>query len=241
MSVIRYERRQIHKSQQRVWSSVNRADQQGEEKHWYWPSAPPAQSTIQFNNSYLYLRGGKHPNTFPADIRPSLIGVKILPESVWYVKLKTELRLWSHFPSSPIKQQKNLLYLLPTGPNRPGSAPQSACVCSMSPAAPKDGIGWHGPKKIIWISLNLTFKELVHPNYKQTFPFLLPLGSGPADSSDLTRPGSEWSNSVVSTSPLQPRGKEFLLWSSELCEHRHVFFPLNVKTSALILIYSSML
>lgn len=128
--------------------SVNRADQQGEEKHWYWPSAPPAQSTIQFNNSYLYLRGGKHPNTFPADIRPSLIGVKILPESVWYVKLKTELRLWSHFPSSPIKQQKNLLYLLPTGPNRPGSAPQSACVCSMSPAAPKDGIGWHGPKKI---------------------------------------------------------------------------------------------
>lgn len=148
MSVIRYERRQLHKSQQRVWSSVNRADQQGEEKHWYWPSAPPAQSTIQFNNSYLYLRGGKHPNTFPADIRPSLIGVKILPE----VSLICETQNWTEALKSLSIQsnkttEKPLLFVTNRSNQTRVSTSVSMCL-QHEPGCPK---GWH---RMAWTQKN---------------------------------------------------------------------------------------
>lgn len=128
--------------------SVNRADQQGEEKHWYWPSAPPAQSTIQFNNSYLYLRGGKHPNTFPADIRPSLIGVKILPE----VSLIRETQNWTEaLKSFSIQSNKTTEKppLFVTNRSKQTRVSTSVSMCLQhEPGCPK---GWH---RMAWTQKN---------------------------------------------------------------------------------------
>lgn len=92
----------------------------GEGRHWHWPSVLPAQSSLQFNQSYLYLLLSEEQLSeniqihSPLTSESSLIAVEILPGyfkmSTWCVKLSKQFKkwkmnkLWMNFPSSLLYQ-----------------------------------------------------------------------------------------------------------------------------------------